>query len=254
MPMVHKYQTVRLSLRMQLHSLFQLVIGGVAWLLRLFFSSLMSTIMARIAHGIIGNIRGKIGSIQGASWKKINYIQGRVTLNGHSTSNKALLTKDKFGNCRHVLSQLKSDWMEIIVGKGTKKLPAWQAWVKMAAPNFNRHYDLWVSTAIVCYGDYHPAPDMVYHSSTVVGGELHVEVDLNNPAPSGTSRLSVALWSRSLGVFVHPFDSKFGFLPAFGLVVPYDVSMGHEFVVLAFFWDAALPQVISNSGATRFSF
>lgn len=158
--------------------------------------------MAVIKHGLLGNFSGAIGSVQGARWKSIPYMQGRVTSNGLATTNKAIAQKTRFATCRNTLSQLKSEWESYIVGKGSKKLPAWQTWIKLVEATFFPSQDLFVYTPSISLGkDYRSVNVEDYHVDDF-GSYNQLEMYIANPLNDPNATLRTCIWSRGQNVFI----------------------------------------------------
>lgn len=158
--------------------------------------------MARIKSGITGGFSGAIGSVQGASWKGIDYMQKRITSNGNSQTNKAVYQRKAFANCRNALSQLKDSWMNYVVGNGSKKLPAWPTWVKLVNSSFTDEPDFLLSHPLIAKGNFYPkplisSPQVFEYSTTYV-----VQFTVFNPVNLITCGTYYAMWNRSLNKFL----------------------------------------------------
>lgn len=149
--------------------------------------------MALIKNGLLGQFSGKIGSVQGARWKKVSYMQGRIVSNGHSQTNQAIAQRNSFANCRSTLSLLKSSWQAIAVGKGSKKLPAWQLWVKQTSFSYPSVSDFFGFNPLITNGSWSFAPAIQFVSASLDSGYWSVAFVNNKPCVVAGATLFYAI-------------------------------------------------------------
>lgn len=171
--------------------------------------------MAVIKHGLLGQFSGAIGSVQGARWKSVSYMQGRVTSNGHSTTNKATHQRERFANCRKTLSELKSNWERIAVGRGSKKLPAWQLWVKQCANSYHWSSHFYGRNPLITAGNWAITPNIVLFSFGVDGDNWEVRFINGIPCNQPSATLFYAIRNDDDGKWytllsgASPYDNDF---------------------------------------------
>jgi len=158
--------------------------------------------MAVIKLGLLGNFSGKIGSVQGASWKGTPYMQGRITSNGHSMTNKAIKQRKSFASCRFMLSILKSQWMPWVITLKDKKLPAWQLWIKQVADSF-LPVELWYShPPLIANGKMIVSPSLSLISCRLDSGYLVIQMNNSTPCQIANCTLIYCIWSTQKKEFV----------------------------------------------------
>lgn len=209
--------------------------------------------MAVIKQGLLGQFSGAIGSVQGARWKNISYMQGRITSNGHSTTNSAIESRTRFGSLRSLLSLIKNDFMAFSCPVFNKKIGQWASWVKSVFPSFPDTYEWYGANILFAKGSISLTPDVSFVTSVGVGFDTYFVFNHVIPSDMRLNNIRTRIYCVSSKKLIGTVDMNPVDFSNFIVLVPNSELEGHEYILFMIYTEDNPSNVFSNGIGYSFS-
>jgi len=187
--------------------------------------------MAIMKNGLIGNMSGCLGSIEGSRWKGRNVFRGRKRKSFVEPSSFQLNQRSAFASCRAVLSLVKDYAMFSNVGRGDTTLPAWPMYVKKLCSYYVANQDFYDQPAVFSKGKFKVDWTAEYLLTEWQGDYLFVDFIASYPFSGNVGNVVGIVYNKRTGLFCSESQVFIFYNSAFDFAFYGDYQVGDEIVL-----------------------